>query len=52
MTLDPQAQERFNIKREDCLDADAIATAYLQLINQSPKAWTHEFDMRPSTEKF
>ena len=48
----PQAQERFNIKEEDCLDADAIATAYLQLINQSPKAWTHEFDMRPATEKF
>ena len=48
----PQAQARFNVKRENCLDADAIAKSYIQLINQPRSAWTHEFDMRPFNEKF
>ncbi|MAW81427.1 MAG: hypothetical protein CMI63_14410 [Parvularcula sp.] len=48
----PQAQERFNVKRENCLDATAIANSYIHLIKQSPEAWTHEFDMRPFNERF
>lgn len=34
------------------LDPDAIAEAYLSLIGQPRSAWTHELDLRPSTEQF
>ena len=48
----PQSQQRFNVKRENCLEPEAIAKIYLQLIEQPSCAWTHEFDLRPSVEKF
>lgn len=48
----PQTQERFKITKEHCLEPDAIAKTYLQLIDQPSCAWTHELDLRPSTEKF
>ncbi len=48
----PQTQQRFTIARENCLEPEAIAKTYLQLIGQPPCAWTHELDLRPSSEKF
>ena len=48
----PQSQQRFNVKRENCLEPEAIAKIYLQLIEQPSCAWTNEFDLRPSVEKF
>ncbi|MEO8438975.1 MAG: SDR family NAD(P)-dependent oxidoreductase [Spartobacteria bacterium] len=34
------------------LDPDEMAEAYWHLANQSPAAWTLEFDLRPKGEKF
>jgi NAD(P)-dependent dehydrogenase (short-subunit alcohol dehydrogenase family) len=34
------------------LAPDAIAETYWQLHSQPPTAWTHEIDLRPSSEKF
>ena len=34
------------------LDPDAIAEAYLHLIDQPRSAWTHELDLRPWVERF
>ena len=48
----PQTQQRFTIARENCLEPEAIAKTYLQFIGQPPCAWTHELDLRPSSEKF
>lgn len=38
--------------REDCIEPDAVADIYLQLIQQKRSAWTHEIDIRPSSESF
>jgi len=48
----PQAEKRFPVKRENCLDPRAVAELYLLLIEQKPSAWTHEIDVRPSSERF
>jgi len=40
------------VTEDTCLHPDAIAQAYLQLIQQDPSAWTQELDLRPSVEKF
>ena len=40
------------MKKSDCLDPNDIAQQYIMLVNQSQSAWTHELDLRPSTEKF
>ena len=48
----PQTRERFYTEREKCLEPDAIARTYLDLVSQHPSAWTHEIDLRPLTEKF
>jgi NAD(P)-dependent dehydrogenase (short-subunit alcohol dehydrogenase family) len=37
---------------ETLLSPDAIAETYWQLHVQDPRCWTHELDLRPSTEKF
>ena len=34
------------------LDPNAIAAAYLQIHDQPRSAWTHEIDLRPSSERF
>jgi NAD(P)-dependent dehydrogenase (short-subunit alcohol dehydrogenase family) len=34
------------------LDPDAIAAAYLHLIDQPRSAWSFELDLRPWTERF
>ena len=34
------------------MDPEAIARAYLYLAGQHPSAWTHELDLRPSSERF
>jgi len=34
------------------MDPAAIARAYLYLADQHPSAWTHELDLRPSSERF
>ncbi len=47
-----QTVERFNPAREACLEPDAIAESYLQLIQQDRSAWSQELDLRPFSEKF
>jgi hypothetical protein len=37
---------------EDTLQPATIAETYYQLHRQSRSAWTHELDLRPSSEKF
>jgi hypothetical protein len=41
-----------NDPSQDLLQPAAIAEAYYQLHRQSCSAWTHELDLRPSSEKF
>ena len=41
-----------NASRETCIEPDAVAEIYLQLIRQERSAWTHEIDIRPSSETF
>ncbi len=48
----PQTIARFDPEPERCLPPEPIVEAYLQLVDQSPGAWTHELDLRPSTEAF
>lgn len=38
--------------QEGFMKPDEIAEAYYQLYRQKRSAWTHEIDLRPSTEKF
>lgn len=47
-----RAREAMGLDDADCLDPDAIAEAYLQLVGQHPSAWTHEIDLRPFKERF
>ena len=47
-----QTVERFNPAREACLEPDAIAESYYQLIEQDRSAWSQEIDLRPFSEKF
>jgi NAD(P)-dependent dehydrogenase (short-subunit alcohol dehydrogenase family) len=49
----PQTEVRFpGVDREACLEPDAIAAAYLDLVGQHACAWTHEIDLRPYRETF
>ena len=48
-----QTRERFdNVSQSSCLDPDAVADAFQNLIAQNGCAWTHELDLRPAQEKF
>ena len=38
--------------REQCIEPNDVAEAYLQLIRQPRSAWSHEIDLRPSGESF
>ena len=50
----PQTDARFGAAAEPGvrLSPCAVAQSYLQLVRQSPSAWTHELDLRPSVERF
>ncbi len=48
----PAARERHQAQEANCLDPDAIAETVMSLIEQPSRAWTHEIDLRPATEKF
>lgn len=43
----PQTDRRFGPAGGARMDPDAVAQAYLDLVRQSPAAWTHELDLRP-----
>lgn len=49
---EPQTRERFDPEEASCLDAEGMAQAYLHVIQQDRRAWTHELDLRPFSEKF
>ncbi|NIR58823.1 MAG: SDR family NAD(P)-dependent oxidoreductase [Gammaproteobacteria bacterium] len=40
------------LEERACLQPEAVAEAYLQLIRQDRSAWTHELDLRPDREPF
>lgn len=42
-----RTRERFAAEEQKCMSADAVAAAYLSVIEQPPSAWTHELDLRP-----
>lgn len=44
--------ERAGITGHRALDAAKVANAYRWIAEQPPSAWTHELDLRPTTEKF
>lgn len=44
--------EGFGRTARQCLDANAIAATYLNLIHQTRSAWTFELDLRPDVEPF
>lgn len=46
------SQERFARDPDRCLEPRAVASAFRQLAEQDPGAWTHEIDLRPQAEKF
>jgi NAD(P)-dependent dehydrogenase (short-subunit alcohol dehydrogenase family) len=48
----PQTQERFGPARSPRIDPDAVAQAYVTLVDQDPSCWTHEMDLRPFAERF
>ena len=49
---EPQTDARFGPAKSTRMDPDAIAQAYLALATQHRSAWTHELDLRPSSERF
>ncbi|MBI1207360.1 MAG: SDR family NAD(P)-dependent oxidoreductase [Azospirillum sp.] len=49
---EPQTRQRFSPSQAGCLAPDAIAAAYLGIIEQPVSAWTHELDLRPFSERF
>jgi len=44
--------QRFGERDAAPLDPRAVAASYRWLVEQAPTAWTHELDLRTSTEKF
>lgn len=48
-----RSRERFlELQRERSLDPEDVAEAYWGLAHQPSSAWTHEIDLRPSSETF
>ena len=47
-----RTRERFNPAREACMEPQAIAQSYWNLMSQDRSSWTHELDLRPGGEKF
>lgn len=48
----PQTDQRFGAARSVRMEPDAIARMYLNLVAQDPSCWTHELDLRPSSERY
>lgn len=46
------AQSLFDVSKDQCISPEALANAYLNLINQPKSAWTHELDLRPYNGTF
>jgi len=49
---EPQTEQRFGPATSRRMNPDAVARAYLNLIEQDSSCWTHELDLRPSSERF
>ena len=47
-----RTRARFAPREDACMSPDAVAAAYLGLIEQERSAWTHELDLRPWTGPF
>ena len=47
-----RAQETFNLPEARCIQPDALADLYLDVIRQDKSCWTQEIDARPYLEKF
>src|SRR5262249_32881640 len=49
---EPQSTRRFGSSSSLRMDPAALAAAYLAIVRQPVSAWTHELDLRPSSESF
>jgi hypothetical protein len=49
---EPQTNKRFGPPKSSRMNPDEIAAAYLALVRQDRAAWSHEIDLRPSSEGF
>jgi NAD(P)-dependent dehydrogenase (short-subunit alcohol dehydrogenase family) len=49
---EPQTEGRFGAATSTRIPPDEVAANCLALVRQPPSAWTHELDLRPSTERF
>ena len=49
---EPQSTRRFGSANSQRIDPNAIASTYLTIVRQQQSAWTHELDLRPSSESF
>tara|TARA_B110000211_G_scaffold63397_1_gene72644 strand:+ start:2585 stop:3298 length:714 start_codon:yes stop_codon:yes gene_type:complete len=47
-----RAQETFNLSEASCIQPDALADLYLDVICQDKSCWSQEIDARPYLEKF
>ena len=47
-----RAQEKFNFPESKCINPEALADVYINLIEQDPSCWTQEMDLRPAHETF
>jgi hypothetical protein len=52
VVLDGMIAQEEDSSSESLLQPAAIAETYYQLHRQNRTAWTHELDLRPSSEKF
>jgi NADP-dependent 3-hydroxy acid dehydrogenase YdfG len=43
---------RFGSDKDDGIDPNQVAETYRWLAEQEASSWTHELDLRPSSEKF
>jgi len=47
-----RARDKFGMDEAKCIQPDALADLYINLLNQDPSCWTHELDLRPFGESF
>ena len=47
-----QTDRRFGAASANRMEPRSVAQAYLDLVRQRASAWTHEMDLRPSSERF
>lgn len=48
----PRSRVLHDLDPERMMETMDVANAYLQLAQQRPSTWTHELDLRPSSEVF